>query len=207
MSIRLHDFVLSGHAHRVRLFLSLLGLPFETVPVNMLKGEHKSQPFLALNAFGQVPVLEDGDVTLSDSNAINIYLALKHDPSRQWWPESPAQIAKVQRWLSVAAGQLAQGAARARWICLTGGTPDPSVIDTALQLLRVMDQHLAGQRFLASELHPTVADIALYSYTVRAPEGGISLEAHPHVRRWLSELEALPGFVPMPSTLPFKKPA
>lgn len=207
MSIRLHDFALSGHAHRVRLFLSLLGLPFETVPVNMLKGEHKGQPFLALNAFGQVPVLEDGDVILSDSNAINIYLALKHDPSRQWWPESPVQIARVQRWLSVAAGQLAQGAARARWICLTGGTPDQAVIDTAVQLLRVMDQHLAGQHFLASEGHPTVADIALYSYTVRAPEGGMSLEAYPHVRRWLSELEALPGFVPMPSTQPFKKPA
>ena len=207
MSIRLHDFALSGHAHRVRLFLSLLGLSFETVSVNMAKGEHKGEAFLALNAFGQVPVLEDGDVTLSDSNAINVYLALKHDPSRQWWPESPVQIARVQRWLSVAAGQLAQGAARARWICLTGGTPDQAVIDTAVQLLSVMDQHLAGQRFLASEQHPTVADVALYSYTVRAPEGGISLEAHTHVRRWLSELEALPGFVPMPSTQPFKKPA
>lgn len=208
MSIRLHDVALSGHAHRVRLFLSLLGVPFETVKVNMLKGEHKGAPFLALNAFGQVPVLEDGDVVLSDSNAILIYLALKHDPSRQWWPESPMQIARVQRWLSVAAGQLAQGAARARWLCLTGGTPDQPVLDTALQLLRVMDQHLASQRFLASEQHPTVADIALYTYTARAPEGGIPLEPHPRVQRWLADLEALPGFVPMPLALSFvKKPA
>ncbi|RZL01789.1 MAG: glutathione S-transferase family protein [Rubrivivax sp.] len=208
MSIRLHDFALSGHAHRVRLFLSLLGLPFETVPVNLAKGEHKGEAFLALNAFGQVPVLQDGDLTLPDSNAIIVYLALKHDPSRQWWPEEPLQIARVQRWLSVAAGPLAHGVAKVRWTVLTGGTPDKAVVEMATQLLRVMDQHLAVQRFLASEHRPTVADIALYSYTARVTEGGIALEPHVHVRRWLAELEALPGFLPMPSTEPFaKKPA
>ncbi|MGH6647884.1 glutathione S-transferase family protein [Aquabacterium sp.] len=208
MTIRLHDFALSGHAHRVRLFLSLLGLPFETVPVNLAKGEHKGEAFLALNAFGQVPVLQDGDLTLPDSNAIIVYLALKYDPSRQWWPEDAAQIAQVQRWLSVAAGPLAHGVAKVRWTGLTGGTPEKPVVEMATQLLRVMDQHLAAQRFLASEAHPTVADIALYSYTARVTEGGISLEPHAQVRRWLAELEALPGFLPMPSTEPFaKKPA
>ena len=207
MSIRLHDFPLSGHAHRVRLFLSLLGLPFETVPVNLPKGEHKGEAFLALNLFGQVPVLEEDGVALPDSNAILVYLALKHDPSGLWWPADPVGVARVQRWLSVAAGQLASGAAKARWVRLTGGTPEPAVVDLALQLLGLMEAHLAGQRFLASEAHPTVADIALYSYTARAPEGGISLAPYARVRRWLAELEALPGFLPMPSTEPFRKPA
>ncbi|MBA4110544.1 MAG: glutathione S-transferase [Leptothrix sp. (in: Bacteria)] len=207
MSIRLHDFALSGHAHRVRLFLSLLGLPFEEVPVDLRGGEHKSAAFLSKNPFGQVPVLEDGPLTLADSNAIITYLALKYDPQRQWWPEAPAQIAEVQRWLSAAAGPLANGAAKARWTTLMGGTPDKAVLDTTRQLLLVMDQHLGGQRFLASEQHPTVADVALYSYTARVPEGGIALEDYPHVQRWLAEVEALPGFAPMPSTQPFGKPA
>lgn len=208
MSIRLHDFALSGHAHRVRLFLTLLGLPFETVPVNLAGKEHKGEAFLALNPFGQVPVLQDGDLTLADSNAIIVYLALKHDPSRQWWPEDPAQIARVQRWLSVAAGPLAHGVAKVRWTGLSGGTPEAPVVEMANQLLRLMDQHLAGQRFLASTQHPTLADIALYSYTARVTEGGISLEPHAHLRRWLAELEALPRFLPMPSTEPFaRKPS
>jgi glutathione S-transferase len=207
MSLRLHDFTLSGHAHRARLFLSLLGLSYETVPVDLRKGEHKTPAFLALNAYGQVPVLEDGDVVVADSNAILIYLALRHDPSRQWWPEAPAQAAQVQRWLSAAAGPLAVGTARARWTTLSGGTPDPLVLETATRLLGVMERQLTGQRFLASEQHPTVADIALYSYTARAPEGGIDLAPYPQVCRWLAEVEALPGFVPMVSSKPFNTPA
>jgi glutathione S-transferase len=191
----------------VRLFLSLLGLPYETVPVNLPKGEHKGEAFLALNAFGQVPVLQDGDVTLPDSNAIILYLALQHDPSRQWYPQDAVQIARVQRWLSVAAGPLAHGTAKVRWITLSGGTPDKAQVDMATQLLHLMDQHLAAQRFLASERHPTVADIALYSYTARVTEGHVALQPYAHVRRWLAELEALPGFLPMPSTEPFGKKA
>jgi glutathione S-transferase len=95
------------------------------------------------------------------------------------------------------------GTARARWTTLMGATPDPAVVDTAARLLGVMEQQLASQRFLASEAHPTVADIALYSYTARAPEGGIDLAVYPQIQRWLTEIEALPGFVPMPSTKPF----
>lgn len=203
MPLRLHDFTLSGHAHRARLFLSLLGLRHETVPVDLRQGEHKTPAYLALNVFGQVPVLEDGDEVVADSNAILVYLALKHDPSRRWWPEAPAQIAQVQRWLSAAAGLQAFGTARARWTTLMGGQPDQAVVDTATRLLAAMDTQLASHRFLASEQHPTVADIAMYSYTARAPEGGIDLAAYPRIQRWLAEIEALPGFLPMPSTQPF----
>ena len=72
--IRLYRNVVSGHCHRVELFLSLLGLPFEKVELNFLENEHKSPSFLALNPLGQIPVLQDGDVTLADSNAILVYL-------------------------------------------------------------------------------------------------------------------------------------
>ncbi|RZI80815.1 MAG: glutathione S-transferase family protein [Rubrivivax sp.] len=207
MTIRLHDFTLSGHAHRARLFLSLLGLSHDLVPVDLRQGEHKKPAFLAKNAFGQVPVLEDGEVTVADSNAILVYLALRYDSQRQWWPEAPAQAAQVQRWLSAAAGPLANGTARARWITLTGGTPDAQTLDTAKRLLDTMETSLTARRFLASDGHPTLADVAMYSYTARAPEGGILLDAYPQVRRWLAEIEALPRFVPMVASQPFAKQA
>ncbi|HYD65400.1 glutathione S-transferase N-terminal domain-containing protein [Azospirillum sp.] len=77
--IRLHRHPLSGHAHRVELMLSLLRLPCEPVDVDLRAGAHKRPEFLAKNPFGQVPVIEDGDVTLADSNAILVYLALRYD--------------------------------------------------------------------------------------------------------------------------------
>lgn len=195
--IRLHHFLLSGHAHRVQLFLSLLGLPFEIVPVNLLQREHKTPAFLAMNPFGQVPVIQDGEVTLSDSNAILTYLARRYDASGQWWPEDAVKAAEVQRWLSVAAGLLNYGAGHARVAVLFGRPKDPRAGEIAEQLLLVMDALLAQQRFLVAGDVPTLADIALYTYTSHAPEGGVSLQAHAHVRRWLAEIEALPGFVGM----------
>lgn len=196
--IRLYHFALSGHAHRVQLFLSLLGLPVEIAPVNVLKGEQKSPEFLAMNPFGQVPVIQDGDVTLADSNAILSYLARRYDQGGHWLPGDPVKAAQVQRWLSVAAGPLAFGPANARIAVLFKKTKDERALELAGNLLKVMDGTLAGQRFLVPGEAPTLADIALYTYTAHAPEGGVSLQPYPQVRRWLAEIEALPGFVGMP---------
>ena len=115
--IRLHRMALSGHCHRIELFLSLLGLPYELVEVDVAAGAHKTPEFLRMNPFGQVPVIQDGDVTLADSNAILTYLQGRYAPG-QWLPSDPLGAAQVQRWLSVAAGPLAFGAAAARVIQL-----------------------------------------------------------------------------------------
>lgn len=195
--IRLHHFPLSGHAHRVQLFLSLLDLPVEIAPVNVLKGEQKAPAFVAMNPFGQVPVIEDGEVVLADSNAILTYLALRYDESGQWLPRDPVKAALVQRWLSVAAGPLAFGPGNARVAVLFKRARDERAFELAASLLTVMDGVLARQRFLASGEAPTLADIAMYTYTAHAPEGGVSLKPYPAVRRWLAEIEALPRFVGM----------
>jgi glutathione S-transferase len=192
--IRLHGHPLSGHAHRVELFLSLLNLPFEKVTVEFSRAEHKSPPFLALNPFGQLPVIEDGELVLADSNAILVYLALGHDTSGQWLPRDPIGAARVQRWLSVAAGQLAQGPAAARAAVLFGRPVDQAPRDAAARLFALMEQQLATQPFIAAA-HPTIADIALYTYTAHAPEGGVSLARYPQLRQWLARIEALPRFV------------
>ena len=107
--IVLYRNLLSGHAHRVELFCSLLQLPVRLVDVDLRGGEHKKPEFLRKNPFGQVPVIEDGDVTLADSNAILVYLAGRYDKTGSWYPRDPLAAARVQQWLSVAAGQLAAG--------------------------------------------------------------------------------------------------
>lgn len=198
--IKLYNFPKSGHAHRIELMLSLLDLPTELVFVDLAKGAHKQPDFLALNPFGQVPVIDDNGTVIADSNAILVYLAKKYD-NGTWLPEEPAAAARVQRWLSVAAGPLAFGPAAARLVTVFGAAFNTDeVIARAHTLLKVIDAELANTPFLAGST-PTIADIANYSYIAHAPEGNVSLEPYANVRSWLARIEALPGFVPMPRTV------
>lgn len=194
--IRLFRHALSGHAHRAELMLSLLGLPFEIVDVDLLQGEQKRPEFLALNLFGQVPVIQNGPHTVADSGAILAYLCRRYDPSNRWWPLEPLAAAQVQRWLSVAAGPLAEGPARARVQVLFGRPREAACHQAATRLFGLVDQHLAGREFLLGAA-PTAADVAMYTYTAHAPEGGVSLAPYPAIRAWLARVEALPGFVGM----------
>ncbi|ATP51656.1 glutathione S-transferase [Pseudomonas sp. ITEM 17296] len=198
-AIKLYNFPKSGHAHRIELMLSLLKLPTELVFVDLAKGEHKQPAFLALNPFGQVPVIDDNGTVIADSNAILVYLAKKYD-NGTWLPEEPEAAARVQRWLSVAAGPLAFGPAAARLVTVFGAAFNTDeVIGRAHTLLKVIDAELAKAPFLTGS-EPTIADVANYSYIAHAPEGNVSLEPYANVRSWLARIEALPGFVPMPRT-------
>ncbi|MEH6583573.1 MAG: glutathione S-transferase [Halioglobus sp.] len=199
-NITLYRHALSGHSHRVEVFLSILGLTPEIVNVDLANGAHKAPEYLAKNRFGQVPVLEDGEATLSDSNAILTYLASKYDPERQWLPEDLVAATEVQRFLSLAAGKIAYGPAAARLVNVFGATLDhDGAINTAHAVLADLEAHLEGRDWLVTE-RPTIADIANYAYIAHAPEGGVSLENYTNVRSWLARIEALPGFVPMQST-------
>lgn len=199
-AIKLFRHPLSGHAHRVELLLSLLNVPTELVFVDLAKGTHKQAEFLAINPFGQVPAIDDNGSVLSDSNAILVYLAKKYDSSGRWLPAEPLAAAKVQRWLSVAAGQIAAGPATARLITVFGAPYDAeSTIARSHALLKAVEQELTNSPFLAGST-PTLADVASYTYIAHAPEGNVSLADYPQVRAWLARIEALPGFVPMQRT-------
>ena len=196
-TIKLYRHPLSGHAHRAQLFLSILGLEADIIDVDLMQGEQKQVPFLAKNAFGQVPVLEDGDVTVADSNAILVYLASQYDQDHTWLPIEPAKAAEVQRFLSVAAGPVANGPATARLINLFGAQLDhPKAIATANSLFQILDKHLAEQDWLVGDA-PTIADLANYTYIAHAPEGDVSLKEYANIKSWLQRIENLPGFVPM----------
>lgn len=175
--------------------LSLLSVPFERIEVDLLKREQKLPGFLSKNALGQVPVLEDGEVCLADSNAILVYLALRYDPSGRWLPREPLAAATVQRWLSLAAGELVRGPGDLRLAALLRKPIDRAAAERTTQdLLGLLEATLRAQPFLVGA-HPTLADVALYSYTALAPEGGVSLEPFPALRAWHARVESLPGFI------------
>ncbi|MCE8050496.1 glutathione S-transferase [Halomonas daqingensis] len=198
--MKLYHFPLSGHAHRAALFLSLAGVEHELIEVDLAAGAHKQPEFLALNTFGEVPVLDDNGTVIADSLAILVYVARKIGPSH-WLPTEPADEARVQRWLSVAAGKIAYGACAARLITVFGAPfRAEEVIGRAHATLAVMEKTLEGQRWIAGTAQPTIADVALYSYVERAPEGNVDLSSYPSVRAWLRQIESLPGFVPFQRT-------
>jgi glutathione S-transferase len=197
--IILHGARLSGHSHRAELMLNLLGLSYEFRQVDLAAGEQRRPEFLRLNPFATVPVIEDGDDVVADSVAILVYLAQKYDTAHRWLPSEPLAAAKVQRWLSVAQGDVFNGPCKARLVKVFAAPFDHAqAMKVADHLLNILDAHIAGSAFFTGPA-PTLADVALYSYIAKAPEGGVALDAFENVRAWLKRVEALPGFLPMPA--------
>jgi glutathione S-transferase len=195
-AITLYATPLSGHCHRVELLLLMLKLPY--IVVEAPAAVRASAQFRVLNPLAQIPVLTDGDLVLCDSGAIMVYLVRRYAPDSQWLPQDAIAAAQVQRWLSIAAGELKYGPAAARIAALWGGGADRTgAIEIANRLLPFMEAHLANRIYLAAD-HPTLADLACYSYVAHAPEGGIPLDPYPALRAWLARIEALPNFKPMP---------
>lgn len=197
--IKLYRHPLSGHSHRAEMFIRMLGLPLTLIDVDLVSGEQRQPAFLRFNRFGQVPVIDDGGTVVADANAILTYLALRYGPEH-WVPREPVQAARVQQWLSQAAGALSRGAATARAINVFRLQRDTQpAVQEAHWLFERIDSTLvaSGGPWLAGGASPTIADIAMYTYTAHAPEGGVSLDAYPALRAWLQRVEALPAFVPM----------
>lgn len=196
MNLTLYDWPRSGHAHRVRLFLSLIGAPYETVHVDMQKGEHKDPEYLKLSPLGQVPTLVDGDFVITDSTAALVYLAIKYGDER-WLPRDAEGAARIQRWLSTASGELYRGPVSARAGRQWGRPIDLDYADSQCKrLFEWMQQELNDRTWLAAE-HATIADIAMYSYIRLVDEADIDLAPYPAIVRWLDDVEKLDGFVPV----------
>jgi glutathione S-transferase len=193
----LYDYRRSGHAHRIRLFLSILDLPHESINVDMQKGAHKDPEYRKLSPLGQVPTFVDGDTVISDSTAALVYLAIKYGDDR-WLPRDAEGAARVQRWLSSASGELYRGPVLARAGRQFGRPVDLDTADgVSRQLFKWMQSELMDRTWLAAG-HATIADIAMYSYLRVADEGELDLEPYPAILRWLADVEKLDGFEPMP---------
>lgn len=195
--IKLYDFELSGSCYKIRLLLSMLGQQHEAVTIDFINKEHKTAKYTALNPFGEIPIMEDGDVRLRDAQAIMVYLAKKFDKTNAWYPDDAASMAKIQQWLSTGGGEV-MNAAGARLVKILNYPLDLEKLQAgAHRVFKILDDHLAGRQFL--ELgHPTIGDIACFPYTAMAGEGGIDLSQYKNVLAWIERMKKLPGFIPMP---------
>jgi glutathione S-transferase len=197
-SLRLYDLEPSGNCYKVRLFCSLLKLPLEVVPVDFMKGEHKRSPLIDKNPFGQIPILEDGEETLRDSQAILVYLARKYG-GEAWLPADAASMAKVMSWLMVAENEIPRGPGDARLHDKFGIKLDVGLArEKAGRILGLIEAHLATHEWLALD-RPTIADIACMPYIGLSHEGGISLAPYPAIRAWIARIKTLPDFISMPA--------
>lgn len=193
--IKLYGHELSGNSYKVKLLLALLGVDYEWVKVDLLKGEHKSQDFLALNPFGQVPVLIDDSTTIADAQAILVYLARRYG-SDQWLPLEAESLSRIVRWLSTTAGEIRQGPESARLYYLFNATSInlEQANQKAEFILTQLNQHLADREWL--ELgRPTIADVAAFPYVALAADGKLSLNNYPNVVAWIKRIRQLPNFV------------
>lgn len=195
--IKLYGHDLSGNSYKAKLMLSLLDLDYEWIAVDLLAGAHQQPEFLALNPFGQVPVLVDATMVLPDAQAILIYLARQYG-GESWLPLAAESMSRVMRWLSIAAGEIRQGPESARLYHRFKATRINLELATqkAELILAQLNHHLAARDWL--ELgHPTIADVAVFPYVVLAPEGQIALDLYPQVLAWIERVKQLPGFVGM----------
>lgn len=195
--IKLYAHELSGNSYKVKLMLALLNLPYEWIKVDLMGGEHKQPQFLALNPFGQVPLLVDGETILADAQAILVYLARQYG-NEKWLPLEALPLAQVVRWLSTTAGEIRQGVESARLYHLFKATSIN--LDRANQkaeyILTQLNDHLCNREWL--ELNrPTIADVAVFPYVALAPDGKIDLTPYPHVLNWIDRVKSLPNFVGM----------
>ena len=208
MAITLYDFELSGNCYKLRLMMSILRVRYDIVPVDFFPGrQHKADWFLRLNPFGQLPVLKDDELVLSDSGAILAHLARKYDETRQWFPSDPATMAEVLRWHAVADDITASSSAARLALGFDYDFDIAKTQAAAHRIFRLMDEHLwfgerEGHDWLCAPAHPTTADIACFPYVMLSEEGGIARQDYPALRRWTDRVRRIPGFVVMSGIFP-----
>ena len=200
--MKLYDYILSPSCYKVRLMAALTGEKLDIRAVDFHPGlEHRGPELLALNPAGSIPILQDGDLLLTESSAILVYLAAKAAP--EWLAgNDPEEAARVQQWLSFSGRLTASlGGARLHEMLLRPGDIDALQAQGIAALreleLGLVEQAERGKRFLAAD-RPTVADIACFPYVALAPDGGVPLDPYPAIRLWSRALRSLAGFIEMP---------
>jgi len=196
--LRLYDYLASGNGYKIRLLLHQLGIPFERVELDIVRGETRTPEFLAKNPNGRIPTLELEDgIHLAESNAILFYLA----EGTPFLPVDRLERALVLQWMCFEQYSHEPNIATVRFWLHTGLDDErramlPLKRRLGHDALAVMDGHLRARSFFVGE-RCSIADIALFAYTHVAGEGGFDLAPYAAVRAWLDRVRAQPGHVPI----------
>ncbi len=195
--MKLYDLDVSGNCYKVRLFAALIDIDLELRPVDFAAGEQKDDGILALNPFGELPILIDGDMTLRNSHAMLVYIARKHE-REDWYPLNARDEAAVVQWLMVAENELARGPNDARLHDKFDYDLDvEEARSKSNRILSIMNRHLGDSEWLALD-RPTIADIACFPYIALGHEGGVFIDVYPNVSAWVERIKSLPGLIAMP---------
>lgn len=186
---------ISGNCQKPKWTADLLGIPFDWVEVDILKGGTQTEDFLAVNPVGQVPVARwpDGR-TLAQSNAIMLYLA--EEAGSDLIPEDSFRRAQMMSWLFWEQYSHETAIAVRRfhkhYLKKSEDEIDPNLMAKGRRALGVMEMQLTFTDWIVGD-QMTLADIALVAYTRLAHEGGFDLTEFPAVERWVSRTEAALG--------------
>ena len=187
----------SGNSYKPLLMLAMLGIPYETVAIDLAKREQKQPGYLKINPRGLVPALEDGGTVIWDSTAILVYLARKYGGDT-WLPIEPGPMAQVMQWLAFAQNEIHYGLQFARAIRQFGRRGNFEECQAyGRNALDVLNKYLANHSWLALE-RMTIADIACFPYVALAPDADIGLDGYPSVTGWIDRIKARPAYIPLP---------
>ncbi|KAL3849775.1 hypothetical protein ACJIZ3_011657 [Penstemon smallii] len=204
MAIKVHGHPYSPPTKRVLLALSEKGLDYEFVPVDMTSGQHKKEPFISINPFGQVPAFEDGDLKLFESRAITRYIAYAYaDKGTPLFDQDPKKVAITSVWLEVEALKFDVPGSKLSFEILIkpvmGRTPDEGAVEQAQgELAKVLDvyearlsksKYLGGDSFTLVDLHHVPIVHNMMKTKVKAV-----FDARPHVSAWAADILARPAW-------------
>jgi glutathione S-transferase len=199
LSMKLYQFPLSPNCQKVLALAYELGLPLEPITLNVFKGESRTPEILAKNPNGKIPILEDGDFVLWESNAMLVYLAAKAGRT-DLAPTAPRERADVDRWLAWHNAHFGSAVAKVafeRIVKRLGnmGAPDEAQVkkgsDEFAAAAHVLDACLANREYLCGRL--TIADFALTTYAAIAEDCGLSLDPYPNAAAWRMRMMARPS--------------
>jgi glutathione S-transferase len=189
----LHGSFTSSSSYKPMLFLALSGLPFSFRTVNLKNGVQKQPAHLAINRYGQVPVLQHRGLTLVMSNVILDYLART---TGKFEPNSEQDRIHAREWLSWENDAI-QNVARVRHFARFRPDVPQNIVDYfrpgAEGALDFADKWLEGKQWLVGDAC-SIADLGCWGRMVFAHEGGLSIDSRPNLKAWRDRLMAMPGF-------------
>ncbi|CAH2039074.1 unnamed protein product [Thlaspi arvense] len=199
LGYKVHGHPFSTNTRRVLAVLLEKGLSYDPITVDLKAGEHKSESFLSLNPFGQIPVFEDGNVKLCESRAITQYIAYVHSSrgTQLLNLRSHETMATLTMWMEIEAHQFDPVASKLTWEQaikpLYGLETDHTVVKQSEanleKVLNIYEKRLGESKFLACNTF-TLVDLhhlPNIQYLLGTPTKRL-FENRPKVRKWVDEI-------------------